>query len=143
MTDPKPLDSKTARRQDGKTAIVTSASSGIGRATPHEYFQMIADHGGGSLPAWSMPEAFILLIAQIMGRLSRSTRSRPPLPLDLIKTTTAGFSAVRHQAGRAATRDPLHAPAPDARRSHGRNPKRLSLEQIQRVGIYSKFDVAE
>jgi hypothetical protein len=37
-----------------------------------------------------MPKAFILLIAQIMARLSRWTWSRPPLPLDVIKTTTAG-----------------------------------------------------
>jgi nucleoside-diphosphate-sugar epimerase len=60
------------------------------RATTREYFQMIADHAGGSVPNWNIPEAFILPIAQVMDRVSRWTGLRPPVPLDVIKTTAAG-----------------------------------------------------
>ncbi|MEM1140978.1 MAG: NAD-dependent epimerase/dehydratase family protein [Pseudomonadota bacterium] len=60
------------------------------RATTREYFKMIGRIAGVKVPDRNIPEAWLLPAAMAMEALSKVTRRRPVLPLDVLKTTAAG-----------------------------------------------------
>ncbi|MCP4828624.1 MAG: NAD-dependent epimerase/dehydratase family protein [Proteobacteria bacterium] len=68
------------------------------RATTREYFKMIGRIAGVRIPDRNIPETWLFPIAKGMEALSRLTKRRPTLPLDVLKTTAAGsllFNASR------------------------------------------------
>jgi len=60
------------------------------RATTREYFKMIGRIAEVRIPDRNIPEAWLFPIAKGMEALSRLTKRRPLLPLDVLKTTAAG-----------------------------------------------------
>ena len=60
------------------------------RATTREYFKMIGRIADVRIPDRNIPEAWLFPIAKGMETLSRLTKRRPVLPLDVLKTTAAG-----------------------------------------------------
>lgn len=60
------------------------------RATTREYFKMIGRIADVRIPDRNIPEDWLLPIAKGMETLSRLTKRRPVLPLDVLKTTAAG-----------------------------------------------------
>ena len=63
---------------------------GAERATTREYFNLIGDLAGVSMPDLNIPESILKPIASVMELASRVTGVRPMLPLDVLKTTSAG-----------------------------------------------------
>jgi nucleoside-diphosphate-sugar epimerase len=60
------------------------------RATTRDYFKMIGRIAGVRIPDRNIPEAWLFPVAKGMEVLSRITKRRPVLPLDVLKTTAAG-----------------------------------------------------
>jgi len=77
-------------------ALLKSDSTGrsylIGnqRATTRDYFTIIGRLAGVPVPRWNIPEAFLKPLAVGMDVVARKTGKRPMLPLDVLKTTSAG-----------------------------------------------------
>ena len=63
---------------------------GTERASTREYFEIIGDLADVPVPRWNLPEAALLPIARILEKLAQRTGRRPPLPVDILKTTAAG-----------------------------------------------------
>ena len=63
---------------------------GAERATTREYFNLIGDLAGVSMPDLNIPESILKPIASLMELASRVTGVRPMLPIDVLKTTSAG-----------------------------------------------------
>ena len=63
---------------------------GTERATTREYFNLIGELAGVSMPDLNIPESILKPIASVMEIVSRITGTRPMLPLDVLKTTAAG-----------------------------------------------------
>jgi dihydroflavonol-4-reductase len=60
------------------------------RATTRDYFDTIGRLSGVSAPDRNIPEKWLMPVARGMELVSRVTRRRPVLPLDVLKTTAAG-----------------------------------------------------
>ena len=60
------------------------------RATTRDYFKMIGRIADVDVPDRNIPEAWLFPIARGMEIVSRITKRRPVLPLDVLKTTAAG-----------------------------------------------------
>lgn len=63
---------------------------GTERATTREYFNLIGDFAGVSMPDLNIPELILMPIAYVMEMFSRVSGVRPMLPIDVLKTTAAG-----------------------------------------------------
>ena len=63
---------------------------GTERATTREYFNLIGDLAGVPIPDLNIPESILKPIASVMELASRVSGVRPMLPLDVLKTTSAG-----------------------------------------------------
>ena len=63
---------------------------GTERATTREYFNLIGDFAGVSMPDLNIPELILMPIAYVMEMFSRMSGVRPMLPIDVLKTTAAG-----------------------------------------------------
>jgi nucleoside-diphosphate-sugar epimerase len=63
---------------------------GTERATTREYFNLIGDFAGVSMPDLNIPELILMPIAYVMEMVSRVSGVRPMLPIDVLKTTAAG-----------------------------------------------------
>ena len=55
-----------------------------------EYFNLIGDLAGVSMPDLNIPELILMPIAYVMEMFSRVSGVRPMLPIDVLKTTAAG-----------------------------------------------------
>lgn len=80
------------------------------RATTREYFNTIGRLSGVAIPNRNIPEKWLMPMARGMELLSRKTRRRPLLPLDVLKTTAAGsllFDATRSVEELGMTYTPL------------------------------------
>ncbi|MDX1733231.1 MAG: SDR family NAD(P)-dependent oxidoreductase [Halioglobus sp.] len=80
------------------------------RATTREYFNIIGRLSGIAIPDWNIPEKWLMPVARGMETVSRFTRRRPVLPLDVLKTTAAGsllFDAGRSETELGMTYTPL------------------------------------
>jgi dihydroflavonol-4-reductase len=77
-------------------ALLKSDSTGrsylIGnqRATTRDYFTIIGRLADVPVPRWNIPESFLKPLAVGMDLVARRTGKRPMLPLDVLKTTSAG-----------------------------------------------------
>jgi len=77
-------------------ALLTPSSIGrrylIGteRATTREYFEIIGDLAHVSVPRLNLPETALLPLARLLEKAAAYTGRRPPLPVDILKTTAAG-----------------------------------------------------
>ena len=60
------------------------------RATTREYFNIIGKLADVPVPNLNIPERWLMPAASVMSWLSQRTGKRPLIPLDVIKTTTAG-----------------------------------------------------
>lgn len=60
------------------------------RVTTREYFKMIGRIAGVRIPDRNIPEAWLFPVAKCMEAVSRISKRRPTLPLDVLKTTAAG-----------------------------------------------------
>jgi dihydroflavonol-4-reductase len=86
--------------RDAALAIVRAAENansvgqrylvGGERATTREYFGIISDLTGVSLPRFNVPDAVVLPLARLLTAIARWTGRRPPVPEDIIRTTLAG-----------------------------------------------------
>jgi len=86
--------------RDAALAIVRAAENpgsvgerylvGGERATTREYFQIISDLTGVSMPRLNIPESIVLPVAEVLTAISRWTGQRPLVPADIIRTTAAG-----------------------------------------------------
>lgn len=63
---------------------------GTERASTREYFTLIGDLADVPVPKHNLPEAALIPIARLLERLARWTGRRPPIPVDILKTTAAG-----------------------------------------------------
>lgn len=63
---------------------------GTERASTREYFELIGDLANVPVPKLNLPEASVMPIARLLERISRWTGKRPPIPVDILKTTAAG-----------------------------------------------------
>lgn len=63
---------------------------GTERATTREYFEMIGDLAGVPSPSFNISESLLIPAARGLEALSGWTGRRPPLPLDILRTTAAG-----------------------------------------------------
>ena len=83
---------------------------GTERATTREYFNLIGDLAGVSMPDLNIPESILKPIASVLELASRVTGVRPMLPLDVLKTTSAGsllFDGSKAQKGLGINYTPL------------------------------------
>jgi dihydroflavonol-4-reductase len=60
------------------------------RATTRDYFNMIGRLSEVPVPHWNIPELWLMPLAKGLDVISRRTGKRPVLPLDVLKTTSAG-----------------------------------------------------
>jgi dihydroflavonol-4-reductase len=60
------------------------------RATTREYFNIIGELADVPIPAFNIPENWLVPAAKVMSWISERTGSRPAIPMDVIKTTAAG-----------------------------------------------------
>ena len=63
---------------------------GTERATTREYFEIIGELAGVSVPKLNLPEVALFPVARALEGISQVTGKRPLLPLDILKTTAAG-----------------------------------------------------
>jgi len=63
---------------------------GTERASTREYFNLIGELADVPVPKHNLPEAALIPLARLLERLARWTGRRPPLPVDILKTTAAG-----------------------------------------------------
>jgi dihydroflavonol-4-reductase len=63
---------------------------GCERATTREYFEIIGELAGVPVPRWNLPESALLPVARVLERVAAWSGRRPPLPVDILKTTAAG-----------------------------------------------------
>jgi dihydroflavonol-4-reductase len=77
------------RALDKKDSIGCSYLIGNQRATTRDYFNTIGRIADVPVPAWNIPESWLLPLARGMEAVSRLTGRRPVLPLDVLKTTAA------------------------------------------------------
>ena len=63
---------------------------GTERATTREYFEIIGELAGVSIPDRNLPEGLMLPVARILEKVASLTGKRPALPVDILKTTAAG-----------------------------------------------------
>lgn len=63
---------------------------GTERATTREYFETIGDIADVPVPRFNLPESALLPLAQVLEKAAEWTGLRPPLPVDILKTTAAG-----------------------------------------------------
>lgn len=83
---------------------------GTERASTREYFEIIGDLANVRIPRINLPESALLPVAHLLERLSLWTGRRPPLPVDILKTTAAGslvFDGSRAQEELGLTYTPL------------------------------------
>ena len=71
-------------------AVGRSYLIGTERATTREYFEIIGRLAGVPAPTLNLPEKMLLPVAHALEWLSGLTGRRPPLPVDILKTTEAG-----------------------------------------------------
>lgn len=77
-------------------ALLSPASTGrrylIGteRATTREYFSIIGDLANVPVPRVNLPERLLIPIARLLEQWARWTKTRPAIPVDILKTTAAG-----------------------------------------------------
>ena len=60
------------------------------RATTRDYFTTIGRLADVPVPRWNIPETLLKPLAMVMDLVARRTGKRPMLPLDVLKTTSAG-----------------------------------------------------
>lgn len=60
------------------------------RSTTRDYFNTIGRLASVAVPRWNIPESWLMPIVRVMDVIARRTGKRPLLPLDVLKTTTAG-----------------------------------------------------
>ena len=63
---------------------------GTERASTREYFEIIGELAGVPVPHVNLPESALLPIARALEEVAKWTGKRPPLPVDILKTTAAG-----------------------------------------------------
>jgi dihydroflavonol-4-reductase len=63
---------------------------GTERASTREYFEIIGELADVPVPRHNLPESALLPLAHLLERVARWTGRRPPLPVDILKTTAAG-----------------------------------------------------
>lgn len=73
-----------------KDSIGRSYLIGNQRATTRDYFNTIGRLADVPVPRWNIPESFLLPLAKGLDLVARKTGKRPLLPLDVLKTTSAG-----------------------------------------------------
>ncbi len=78
------------RALDKKATVGRSYLIGNQRATTREYFDTIGRLADVPVPAWNIPESWLMPLAKGMDVLARKTGRRPVLPLDVLRTTAAG-----------------------------------------------------
>jgi len=90
---------------------------GTERASTREYFEVIGELADVPVPRYNLPESALLPVARILERVARWTGRRPPLPVDILKTTAAGslvFDGSRAQQELGMTYTPLSEALRDA-----------------------------
>jgi dihydroflavonol-4-reductase len=63
---------------------------GTERASTREYFEIIGDLADVPVPKLNLPERALLPVARVMEKVAAWTGQRPPLPVDILKTTAQG-----------------------------------------------------
>ena len=63
---------------------------GTERASTREYFELIGDIADVPVPRFNLPESALLPLARVLEKAAAWTGRRPPLPVDILKTTAAG-----------------------------------------------------
>jgi dihydroflavonol-4-reductase len=77
-------------------ALLSPASVGrrylIGkeRASTREYFDLIGELADVRVPKLNLPESLLIPVARVLEMLGALTGRRPPIPVDILKTTAAG-----------------------------------------------------
>ena len=77
-------------------ALLSPASTGrrylIGteRATTRDYFSIIGDLANVPVPRINLPERLLIPIARLLEQWARWNKTRPAIPVDILKTTAAG-----------------------------------------------------
>jgi dihydroflavonol-4-reductase len=78
------------RALNKKDSVGCSYLIGNQRATTRDYFNTIGRIADVPVPAWNIPEAWLMPLARGMDVVARRTGNRPVLPLDVLRTTAAG-----------------------------------------------------
>jgi dihydroflavonol-4-reductase len=73
-----------------KDSVGRSYLIGNQRATTRDYFNTIGRLADVPVPAWNIPEAWLLPLARGLDMVARRTGKRPVLPVDVLRTTAAG-----------------------------------------------------
>lgn len=63
---------------------------GTERASTREYFEIIGELANVPVPKLNLPERALLPVARILEKVAAFTGQRPPLPVDILKTTSKG-----------------------------------------------------
>jgi dihydroflavonol-4-reductase len=63
---------------------------GTERASTREYFEIIGDLADVPVPKLNLPERALLPVARVLEKVAAWTGQRPPLPVDILKTTARG-----------------------------------------------------
>jgi len=63
---------------------------GRARASTREYFTLIGELASVPVPRLNLPEALLIPISRVLEWFAHLTGKRPPLPVDILKTTAAG-----------------------------------------------------
>ncbi|MEH6581208.1 MAG: NAD-dependent epimerase/dehydratase family protein [Halioglobus sp.] len=79
-----------ARALVKEDSIGRSYLIGNQRSTTRDYFNTIGRLASVPVPHWNIPESWLMPLAKGMDVISRRTGKRPVLPLDVLKTTSAG-----------------------------------------------------
>ncbi len=77
---------------------------GTERASTREYFEIIGDLADVPVPRLNLPESLLLPVAKLLEKIAKWTGTRPALPVDILKTTSAGSllfdgSRAKHELG--------------------------------------------
>jgi dihydroflavonol-4-reductase len=63
---------------------------GTERATTREYFELIGELANVPIPSFNISESLLIPAARGLEAVSGWTGRRPPVPLDILRTTAAG-----------------------------------------------------
>ena len=102
------------------------------RATTREYFEMIGELAGVSVPSWNLPESVILPFARAFEQLSHWTGARPPVPVDVSPDHGGGIAALQLEGAGAGARHAVPPASFGAARGRRGDPRILRAHRITR-----------
>jgi dihydroflavonol-4-reductase len=102
---------------------------GAERATTREYFGMIGELAGVSIPSLNVPESYVLPLARALEQVARWTGVRSPIPVDVLETSAAGsllFEAKRSERELGMAYTPLRLALSEAVEEIRKTPSKRS-----------------